>query len=49
MEHDSLPALWVHLLLQSLLLLRRSIDIEVTGGRPGRPSSPLSGTAYPTD
>ena len=35
MEHDCLPALWLHLRLQSLLLLRRSIDLKVTGRHPG--------------
>lgn len=45
-EHDSVPALWLHMWLQSLLLLRRSIDLKVTGTPPGRPSSPLSASAY---
>ena len=44
-EHDSLPALWLHLWLQTLLLLRRSIDIDVTGGRPGGPCRPYLGCA----
>lgn len=38
-EHDTMPALRLHLRLPSLLLLRRSIDPEKTTRRPAVPLS----------
>ena len=43
MEHESLPALRLHLWLQSLLLLRRSIDLKLSGRRPGGPRRLIGG------
>ena len=49
MEHDSLPALWLHLWLQSVLLLRKSIDLKLSGRRPGGPRRPYLELRAPTD
>ena len=40
-EHDSLPALWLHLWLQSLLLLRKSIDLKLSGRRRAALVAPI--------